>query len=85
MDMNHSQYLKLQSQMQDHFDGRYRKIVDCDEKLGAENEKIEGLESRLTDVCIEQAKTNTRLSIMIGILATIAAPIVALCIKLLFP
>lgn len=84
MQMEHSEYLKLQSQLQDHFDGRYRKIEDCDEIVESERKKIEKLESTITELKIEQVKTNTRLAILIGILSTIAIPILALCVKLLF-
>jgi hypothetical protein len=84
MQMEHSEYLKLQNQLQDHFDGRYRKIEDCDEIVESERKKIEKLESTITELKIEQVKTNTRLAILIGILSTIAIPILALCVKLLF-
>lgn len=84
MQMEHSEYIKLQNQLQDHFDGRYRKIEDCDEIVGNERKKIEKIESTITELKIEQVKTNTRLAILIGILSTIAIPILALCVKLLF-
>ena len=32
MQMEHSEYVKLQAQLQDHFDGRYVKMEDCDQK-----------------------------------------------------
>lgn len=84
MQMEHSEYLKLQNQLQDHFDGRYRKIDDCNEIVETERKKIENLETTITELKIEQVKTNTRLAILIGILSTIAIPILALCVKLLF-
>lgn len=84
MQMEHSEYLKLQNQLQDHFDGRYRKIDDCNETVEGERKKIEKLENTITELKIEQVKTNTRLAILIGILSTIAIPILALCVKLLF-
>ena len=84
MQMEHSEYIKLQNQLQDHFDGRYRKIDDCIETVESERKKIEKLEDTITELKIEQVKTNTRLAILIGILSTIAIPILALCVKLLF-
>lgn len=84
MQMEHSEYIKLQNQLQDHFDGRYRKIDDCNETVESERKKIEKVENTITELKIEQVKTNTRLAILIGILSTIAIPILALCVKLLF-
>ena len=84
MQMEHSEYIKLQNQLQDHFDGRYRKIDDCNETVESERKKIEKLEGTIPELKIEQVKTNTRLAILIGILSTIAIPILALCVKLLF-
>ena len=84
MQMEHGEYIKLQNQLQDHFDGRYRKIDDCNETVDNERKKIEKLENTITELKIEQVKTNTRLAILIGILSTIAIPILALCVKLLF-
>ena len=84
MQMEHKEYIKLQNQLQDHFDGRYRKIDDCNETVEGERKKIEKLENSITELKIEQVKTNTRLAILIGILSTIAIPILALCVKLLF-
>lgn len=84
MQMEHGEYIKLQNQLQDHFDGRYRKIDDCNETVDNERKKIEKIENTITELKIEQVKTNTRLAILIGILSTIAIPILALCVKLLF-
>ena len=84
MEMEHSQYLKLQAQLQDHFDGRYRKIDDCEDLVQKEQTKIEKMQTAISNISIEQAKTNTRLGIMIAILGAIAVPVLSLCIKLLF-
>ncbi|MBR5270870.1 MAG: hypothetical protein IKV64_01670 [Clostridia bacterium] len=84
MQMEHAEFIKIQTQLQDHFDGRYRKIDDCNETVESERRKIEKLENTITELKIEQVKTNTRLAILIGILSTIAIPILALCVKLLF-
>lgn len=77
MQMEHQEFIEIQNQMQDHFDGRYVKIVDCESTVEKEEQKID----RLT---IEFAKSNTKLNILIGILSTIAVPIIGVCVKLLF-
>jgi hypothetical protein len=84
MNIDHDDYLELQGQLQDHFDGRYRQIKDCDDKVSAEEKKIGELQDKYNDVRVELAKTNTRLGIVIAILSAIAVPILALCVKLLF-
>jgi hypothetical protein len=75
--MEHEEYLQLQAQLQDHFDGRYVQINDCENTVEREEKKID----RLT---IEFAKSNTKLNILIGILSAIAVPIIGVCVKLLF-
>lgn len=77
MKMEHQEFIEIQSQLQDHFDGRYVKIEDCENTVEKEEQKID----RLT---IEFAKSNTKLNILIGILSTIAVPIIGVCVKLLF-
>lgn len=77
MNMDHGEFIEIQNQMQDHFDGRYVKIEDCESTVEREEQKID----RLT---IEFAKSNTKLNILIGILSTIAVPIIGVCVKLLF-
>lgn len=84
MQMEHSEYIKLQNQLQDHFDGRYRKIDDCDGIVEAEEKKIVKLNDSIADLKVEQAKTNTRLGILIGILSAIGVAIIGTCVKLLF-
>lgn len=77
MKMEHQEFIEIQNQMQDHFDGRYVKIEDCENTVEKEEQKID----RLT---IEFAKSNTKLNTLIGILSTIAVPIIGVCVKLLF-
>lgn len=77
MQMEHGEFIEIQTQMQDHFDGRYVKIEDCESTVEKEEQKID----RLT---VEFAKSNTKLNILIGILSTIAVPIIGVCVKLLF-
>ena len=77
MNMEHSEYIKLQAQLQDHFDGRYVKIEDCEKTVEREANKIDLL-------TVEFAKSNTKLNILIAILSTIAVPILGVCVKMLF-
>lgn len=88
MQMNHAEYVELKDQLQSEFDGRYVLITDCEENRNKEAGKIDGLKeefSRLREeVRVDRAKTNTRLNILIGILSTLAVPIVGVCVKLLF-
>lgn len=88
MHMEHAEYIKLQAQLQDHFDGRYVKINECEEARTKETNKIDGLKEEFTrlreEVRVDRAKTTTRLNILIAILSTLAVPIVGVCVKLLF-
>lgn len=59
------------------FDGRYRQIEDCDDIV----DKMENDQHKLE---LEFAKGNTKLTILIAILSTIAVPLVSVCIKYLF-
>ena len=69
----------------------FKKIEDCDKQVKVEEKKIEKIfndisqmRQEFTLMRIERAKDSTKLSVLIGILCTIAVPIVALCVKLLF-
>lgn len=88
MNMEHADYIELKTQLQSEFDGRYKKIVDCDEDRRNETDKIDGLKEEFTrlreEVRVDRAKTNTRLNILIAILSAIAVPILGVCVKLLF-
>jgi hypothetical protein len=75
--MEHEEFLAVQAQLQDHFDGRYVLIDDCEKTVKEESKKIDRL-------AIEFAKSNTKLNILIAILSTIAVPIVGVCVKALF-
>ena len=77
MTMNHAEYVELKDQLQSEFDGRYVLIENCEKTVKEESKKID----RLT---VEFAKSNTKLNILIGILSTIAVPILGVCVKLLF-
>lgn len=72
--MEHSEYIKLQEQLQDHFDGRYRKIADCDDIAEAIDKKVSKDNVRLA-VIEQQQKVNNWLTL------AIAGGIIALVIK----
>ena len=74
MNMEHSEYIKLQEQLQDHFDGRYRKISDCDDIAEAIDRKVSKDNVRLA-VIEQQQKVNNWLTL------AIAGGIIALVIK----
>ena len=74
MQMEHSEYLKLQAQLQDHFDGRYRKIDDCDDIAETLDKKVSKDNIRLA-VIEQQQKINNWLTL------AIAGGIIALVIK----
>lgn len=84
MNMDHDEYLEIQAQLQDHFDGRYRKIVDCDDKTKEESDRIQKVENKVADIRVDLARINTRLAILIAILSAVSVPILSLCVKLLF-
>ena len=74
MNMEHSEYVKLQDQLQDHFDGRYVKIEDCDQKTVAFDRLINKDNVRLA-IIEQQQKINNWLTL------AIAGGIIALVIK----
>lgn len=88
MNIDHADYIELKNQLQSEFDGRYVLITDCEENRNKETSKIDGLKEEFArlreEVRVDRAKTNTRLNILIGILSTLAVPIVGVCVKLLF-
>lgn len=85
MQMAHEEYIKLKEQLESDFNSIYRRIDDCDNIVETEEKKIDKLSNSISDLKVEQAKTNTRLGIVIGILSAIGVPIIGVCIKLLFP
>ena len=88
MNMEHSDYVELKTQLQSEFDGRYVLVEDCEDNRNKETSKIDGLKEEFTrlreEVRVDRAKTNTRLNILIAILSALAVPIVGVCVKLLF-
>lgn len=77
MQMEHSEYIKLQNQLQDHFDGRYRKIDDCDEIVSGFHKSINKDNVRLA--VIEQQN-----KLMLWVLAAISGGIITMLIKMFF-
>lgn len=84
MQMGHEEYVELKEQLESDFNSIYRRINDCGDIVSKEENKIQELKNSITELKVEQAKTNTRLGILIGILSAIAVPILGVCIKLLF-
>ena len=84
MNMEHGEYIKLQNQLQDHFDGRYVLIEDCEKQVEKEHDKFDKIFKNIEQMRIERAKDSTKLIIVIGILCAIAVPLVSVCVKLLF-
>ena len=74
MNMEHSEYIELQNQLQDHFDGRYVKIDDCDVTTSTIEKTINKDNVRLS-VIEQQQKVNNWLTL------AIAGGIVSLVIK----
>jgi hypothetical protein len=77
MNMEHSEYLKLQEQLQDHFDGRYRKIEDCDDIVGA-------FENRVNKDNVRLAVIEQQNKLMLWVLAAISGGIITMLIKMFF-
>ena len=72
--MEHGEYLKLQGQLQDHFDGRYVKVEDCERQTV----KFDGLLNKdnvRLAVIEQQQRINNWLTL------AIAGGIIALVIK----
>ena len=74
MNMEHSEYLKLQNQLQDHFDGRYVLVEDCEKNTSGFNQLLNKDNVRLA-VIEQQQRINNWLTL------AIAGGIVALVIK----
>lgn len=75
--MDEIDYERLKARLTESFDSRYRKIVDCDDIKEETQEDVKSLRIDLT-------KGITKLDILIGILGTLAVPVIAVCVKNLF-
>ena len=77
MQMEHSEYIELKEQLQQEFDGRYRKIDDCDEIVKGFRKSINNDNVRLA--VIEQQN-----KLMLWILAAVGGGIITMLIKMFF-
>ena len=77
MQMEHSEYIKLQNQLQDHFDGRYKKIDDCDKT-------VETFERNLNKDNVRLAVIEQQNKLMLWILAAVSGGIITMLIKMFF-
>ena len=77
MQMEHSEYIKLQAQLQDHFDGRYRKIDDCDEIVG-------GFRKTITKDNVRLAVIEQQNKLILWVLGAIGAGIITMLVKMFF-
>jgi hypothetical protein len=77
MQMEHSEFIKLQAQLQDHFDGRYVKIEDCEETTSAFEKVLSKDDVRLA--VIEQQN-----KLMLWIMSAIAGGVITMLIKMFF-
>ena len=66
------------------FDGRYRKIDDCEE-ITQEEQKIDNaIKKDLSDIKLLQVRYNTKFDIMLGIVSGIGALVLPMVLKYLF-
>lgn len=77
MNMEHSEYIKLQAQLQDHFDGRYVKQADC-EKQAEQFDKLLNRDNVRLAVIEQQNK------LILWVLAAVAGGIITMLIKMFF-
>lgn len=91
MKMEHSEYVELKEQLISDLNSEYKRLDDCERQVEKEEDKfdkifkdIAQMRQDFSSMRVERAKDSTKLSVVIGILCAIAAPVVALCIKLLF-
>ena len=77
MKMEHSEYTKLQSQLQDHFDGRYVQIADCDQTT-------EKIEKNLNKDSVRLAVIEQQNKLVLWILTVVASGVITMLIKMFF-
>ena len=89
--MEHGEYLELRDRLISDLNNEYKRLDDCEKQVEKEEEKIDKIfkdiaqmRQDFSSMRVERAKDSTKLSVVIGILCTIAVPLVSLCIKLLF-
>lgn len=91
MKMEHSEYVELKEQLISDLNSEYKRLDDCERQVEKGEDKFDKIFKDIarmgqdfSSMRVERAKDSTKLSVVIGILCTIAAPVVALCIKFLF-
>ena len=77
LNMEHSEYLQLQSQLQDHFDGRYVKIEDCEKT-------VDTFSKNMNRDSTEIAVIKTKLNQITWLLSAVAGGIITMLIKMFF-
>ena len=77
LNMEHSEYVKLQEQLQDHFDGRYVKIDDCEKT-------VEEFGKNLNHDYTEIAIVKTELKQIKWLLSATVSGIIAMLVKMFF-
>ena len=77
MKMEHQEFIEIQTQLQDHFDGRYRKIKDCDDIS-------EAFEKRVSKDNVRLAVIEQQNKLMLWVLAAISGGIITMLIKMFF-
>jgi hypothetical protein len=75
--MEHSEYVKLKEQLQQEFDGRYRKIEDCDETVNDFNKKANKDNIRL-------AVIENQLKLVLWVLTAVGGGIITMLLKMFF-
>jgi hypothetical protein len=75
--MEHSEYVKLQEQLQDHFDGRYVKIEDCEKQT-------ESFDRLLNKDNVRLAVIEQQNKLILWVLAAVAGGIITMLIKMFF-
>lgn len=89
--IDNKEYLELRDRLISDLNGEYKRLEDCEKQVEKEDGKIEAMlkdiaqmRQDFSSMRVERAKDSTKLSIVIGILCAIAAPILTLCVKVLF-
>lgn len=75
--VNHEEYMELQAQLQDHFDGRYVQIEDCDLVTTR-------LERKLNNDNVRLAVIEQQNKLILWILAAIAGGIITMLVNMFF-
>ena len=77
MQMEHKEYIKLQEQLQDHFDGRYKQLKDCETTVEELNKKVSKDNVRL-------AVIESKVGLVLWVLMGVGGGIITMLIKMFF-